>query len=98
MLHFPHVRESKTVLDSRFHAVESGFQLGTGLQSLLVELGFGNLHVGGIPDSLSCNPDSTNPPFLTWNVLFNQQVFGTSKADLTEIDMLRCYGKTSNQV
>ena len=34
MIHpaLPHVRESKTVLDSRFHAVDSGFQvLETGL-------------------------------------------------------------------
>ena len=36
---WPHVRESKTVLDSGFHAVDSGFP-GTGFQSLAVELGF----------------------------------------------------------
>ena len=35
----PHVREPKTILDSQFHAVNSGFS-GTGFQSLSVELGF----------------------------------------------------------
>ena len=48
-----HVRESKTVLDSGFHAVDSGFQ-----SSLSVELGFRIPIVSGIPDSLSCIPDS----------------------------------------
>ena len=32
----PHARESKTVVDSGFHAVESGFRAGAGHQSLFV--------------------------------------------------------------
>ena len=52
----PHVRESKTVLDSGFHAVDSGFQL-LGSRSYTVELGFQIPIVSGIPDSHSCIPD-----------------------------------------
>ena len=52
----PHVRESKTVLDSGFHAVDSGFQL-LGSRSYRVELGFQIAIVSGIPDSHSCIPD-----------------------------------------
>ena len=52
-----HVRESKTVLDSRFHAVDSGFQ------TLAVDLTFWIPIVSGIPDSLSCIPDSTSKIF-----------------------------------
>ena len=48
----PHVRESKTVLDSGFHTVDSGFQY------LSLELGFWIPVVSGILDSLSCFPDS----------------------------------------
>ena len=47
----PHVRESKTILDSGFYAVDSG------LRSLSVKLGFLISNVSGIPDSLSCIPD-----------------------------------------
>ena len=55
----PHVRESKTVLDSGFHVVDSRFQIpGTVFQYLSVELGFWTLIVSGIPDSMSCIPDS----------------------------------------
>ena len=43
----PHVRESKTVLDSGFRAVDFGFKV---LDS--------RFFVSGIPDSLSCIPDS----------------------------------------
>ena len=52
------IRESKTVLDCRFQATDSGFQ---GLDSgfLSVELGFLIPMVSGIPDSLSCIPDSS---------------------------------------
>ena len=53
----PYERESKTVLDSRFHAVDSAVP-GTGFQSLSMELGFWILIISGIPDSLSCIPDS----------------------------------------
>ena len=49
--------ESKTVLDSGFHAVDSGFQL-LGSRSYTVELGFRIPIVSGIPDSHSCIPDS----------------------------------------
>ena len=44
----PHVRESKTVLDSWFQAVDSGFQV---LDQVFFSETF-------IPDSLSCIPDS----------------------------------------
>ena len=53
----PHVRESKTVLDSGFQAVDSGFQL-LDSRSYTVELGFRIPIVRGIPDSDSCIPDS----------------------------------------
>ena len=53
----PHVRESKTVLDSGFHAVDFGSQL-LDSRSYTVELGFQIPIVGGIPDSDSCIPDS----------------------------------------
>ena len=53
----PHVRESKTVLDSGFHAVDSGFP-GTGFRSLSVGLGIWMPIFRGFADSLSCIPDS----------------------------------------
>ena len=43
-------RESKTVLDSGFHAVDSGFQL-LDSRTLSVELGFRIPISSGIPDS-----------------------------------------------
>ena len=52
----PHVKESKTVLDSEFHAMDSGFQ------SLSVELG--SLVESQIPDftsTLSHIPESRFP-------------------------------------
>ena len=53
----PHVRESKTV-------PRHGFRIaGTGFHSLSVELGFWIPIASGIPDSLSCIPDSTNKFF-----------------------------------
>ena len=56
-----HVRESRTVLDPGFHAVDYGFQIpGTGFQSLSVELGLWISILAGfwipklkIPDSIS---------------------------------------------
>ena len=51
----PHVRESKTVLDSGFHAVDYGFQI---LNSLSLELGFQIPIFRWIPDFLSCRPGS----------------------------------------
>ena len=54
----PHVRESKTVLDSGYHAVDSGFQVLDSGFFLSVELGFLIPIFSGIPDSLSCIPDS----------------------------------------
>ena len=53
----PHVRESKTLLDSGFHAVDSGFQL-LDSRSFSVELGFRIRIVSGILDSYTCIPDS----------------------------------------
>ena len=55
---WPHVTESKSALDSGFHTIDSGFQCWTP-DPLLVELGFRIPIVRGIPDSLSCIPDST---------------------------------------
>ena len=53
----PHVRESKTVPRHRFRIA------GTELHSLSVELGFWIPIASGIPDSLSCIPDSTSKFF-----------------------------------
>ena len=53
----PHVRESKTLLESGFHAVDSGFQLQDS-RSFSVELGFRIGIVSGIPDFYTCIPDS----------------------------------------
>ena len=52
-----HARESKTVLDSGFNFVGSGFQVLLST-SFSVELGFRTPIVSGIPDSYSCIPDS----------------------------------------
>ena len=69
----PHVRESKTVLDSGFHALNSGFSV---LDSrLLVKFGFWIPIFSRVPDSLSCIPDSKAQNFpesgiqisLTWS-------------------------------
>ena len=53
----PHVRESKTLLDSGFHAMDSGFQL-LDSRSFSVKLGFRIRIVSGILDSYTCIPDS----------------------------------------
>ena len=52
------IRESKTLLDCRFQATDSGLhRLDSGFLS--VELGFRIPIVSRIPNSLSCIPDST---------------------------------------
>ena len=57
LLESPHVKESKTVLDSRFHAMDSGFQvLVSSLCKWNLESGFQSLV--GILDSLRCILDS----------------------------------------
>ena len=53
----PPVRESKAVLDSGFHAVDSWFQV-LNSDSLSVEIGFRIPIVSGFLDSLNCIPDS----------------------------------------
>ena len=53
----PPVRESKAVLDSGFHDVDSWFQV-LNSDSLSVELGFRIPIVSGFLDSLNCIPDS----------------------------------------
>ena len=58
----PHERESRAVLDSGFHAANSRFQV-TGFQYLSKELGFWIPIDCGIPDSLSCIPDSLSKNF-----------------------------------
>ena len=60
-----HVREFKTGIDTEFHAVDSRFQ------SLSVECGFWIPIINGIPDSLSCIPDSKAQDswfFCQWNL------------------------------
>ena len=47
----PDVGESKTVLDSGFHAVDSGFQVLDGFQYLSAELGFWIQIINAIADS-----------------------------------------------
>ena len=84
----PLVRESKTLLDSGFHAVDSGFQL-LDSRSFSVELGFQIRIVRGIPDSYTCIPDSKaqdsgfqmqkfpgfrNPDSFTWCDSFMNKV------------------------
>ena len=57
----PHVKESKTVLDSGFHAVDSWSRSDTEfwiINFLPVELRFRIPVVSGIPDSLGCIPGS----------------------------------------
>ena len=56
---FFHTRKLKTILDCRLEAVDSGFQDWIP-DSLMVEKGFRILFITGIPDSLSCIPESTS--------------------------------------
>ena len=72
----PYVRESKTVLDSKFHAVDSGFQL-LDSRSFSMKLGFRIPIVSGIQDSkvpdsrfhMQKFPGCPNPNSLTWGEL-----------------------------
>ena len=57
----PLERESKTVLDFEFYATDSRFQVINFILS--VELGFWIPIFSGIPDSLSCIPDSKAQDF-----------------------------------
>ena len=57
----PFVRESKTILDSGFQALDS--IPSTGIQFLSLELGLWSPVVTGITDSLSCIPDSASSIF-----------------------------------
>ena len=52
----PHARESRMVLDSGFHAVDSVFKL---LHSSVLSVGFWIPILSEIPDSLSCTPDQS---------------------------------------
>ena len=54
---FFHTRKLKTILDCGLEAVDSGFQDWIP-DSLIVEKGFRILFIIGIPDSLSCIPES----------------------------------------
>ena len=79
------IRESRTVLDSGFHAVDSGFQLlDSSLCQWNLDSGFHSLVGFRIP-CLSCIPDSKtqdsrfnkqtfpgfrNPDFLTWGAKY----------------------------
>ena len=54
----PHVKKSKTVLDSGFHAVDSGFQVVNPNSLSVEQFKFQIPIVSGITDSLSCIPDS----------------------------------------
>ena len=63
--------ESNTVLDSGFHAVNSGSH------SLSVELGFWIVIVSGIPDSPSCIPDSK-----AWHL----QILQTKSSRIQDMD------------
>ena len=58
------IQQSTTVLDSGYHAVDSGFK------SLSVELGYWILMVSGILDFLNCIPDSKAQDFR-----FHKQTF-----------------------
>ena len=64
----PLERESKTVLDFEFYATDSRFQVINFILS--VELGFWIPIFSGIPDSLSCIPDSKAQDFR-----FHEQKF-----------------------
>ena len=73
-IYSPCVSESKTVLDSGFHGVDSGFQV---LDSSFCQWNLDSGFVNGIPNSLSCIPDSRAqdsgfcqqnfPDSLTWD-------------------------------
>ena len=86
------MRESKTVLDSGFHVVDSRFQIpGTGFQSLSVELGFWIPIVSGIPDSMSCIPDSK-----TRDSGFHKQNFSGFRVPLNGVNLFKRNGMKAN--
>ena len=103
----PHVRKPKTVLDSGFHALDSGFQVLDSSLCRSVELRFWIPIVSGIPDSLSCIPESkaqdfvfhkqTFPRFrnrdsLTWSGLMPSLVMGNPRTNaLNEVTMEQKY-------
>ena len=72
----PYVRESKTVLESEFHAVDSGFQL-LDSRSFSMKLGFrisivSGIHDSKVPDSrfhMQKFPGCPNLDSLTWGEL-----------------------------
>ena len=73
----PHVKESKTVLDSGFHAVDSRSRSDTEfwiINFLPVELRFRIPIVSGIPDSLGCIPGCPTQ-ISAWDSGFNKQKF-----------------------
>ena len=77
----PHVRKSKTVLDSGFQAVDSGFP-GTGFQSLSVEPWILDSNLQ--KDSGFHQPKFIgfqNPNFLTWGDLMFRNVLSTIHKD-----------------
>ena len=65
------VRESKTVLDSGLHALDSKFQL-LDSRSFSVERGSWIPIVSGIRDSYSCIPDSKSQDYDNYVSYFNQ--------------------------
>ena len=71
----PHVRESKTVPRHRFRIA------GTELHSLSVELGFWIPIASGIPDSLSCIPDSTSKFFSDFGQFHKPNFSGFQNPD-----------------
>ena len=86
----PHVRESKTVLDSGFHVVDSRFQV-LDSKSLSVGLGFWIPIVSGIPDSMSCIPDSK-----TRDCGFHKQNFSGSRVPLHGVNLFEQNGMKAN--
>ena len=90
------MRESKTVLDSEFDALDSGFRV---LDSSLCKTGFWIPNLSGIPGSLSCIPDYKakdtgfhkpkflrfrNPDSLTWGEIFQWAGGGWGEVEIKE--------------
>ena len=88
----PHVRESKTLLDSGFHAVDSGFHL-LDSRSFSVELGFRIRIVSGIPDSYTCIPDSK-----AQDSGFHKQKFPRFRIQNAKIFRIPLHGATKSWV
>ena len=69
-----------------------GFQIpGTGFQSLSVELGFWIPIVSGIPDSMSCIPDSK-----TRDSGFHKQNFSGFRVPLSGVNLFKRNGMKAN--